>query len=424
MNLRLAISLAMSSLWYRRRVLALVTLTLTLSITLLLGVQYLRTEVKQTFTNTISGTDLIVGARSGQLNLLMYTIFHIGDATNNIRWSTYQSLEEDQRIDWLVPISLGDSYRGHRVVGTSEQFPEHFRYGRDQKPELLAGEWFSDVFDVVLGSQVAREHDHQLGDDIVLSHGGGRTSFSNHKETPFTVTGVLAPTGTPVDQAVYVSLEGLEAIHIGWASGVAIPGRTVTPEQALERDLTPDSITAALVGIERKVLTFQVQREINESREEPLSAILPGVALSELWRIMGQFETALLGITGFVVVTSLIGLVAVLLTLQVQRRQEVAILRATGASPLLIAALHVIECVVLALAACVLAVLAGAAGIAAISPWLLETWGIQIGLRPLTGVEWLIITSVPFAAFLVGLIPALQAWRGSRKQGLGHVLPE
>jgi putative ABC transport system permease protein len=172
------------------------------------------------------------------------------------------------------------------------------------------------------------------------------------------------------------------------------------------------------------VLTFQVQREINEFRNEPLSAILPGVALSELWRIMGQFENALLGITGFVVVTSLIGLIAVLLTLQVQRRQEVAILRATGASPMLIAALHVIECVALAAAACVLAVFAGAAGIAGLSPWLLETWGIQIGLRPLNGMEWLIIAGVPVAAFFVGLIPALQALRGSRKQGLGHVVPE
>ncbi|MBL3555722.1 MULTISPECIES: ABC transporter permease [Marinobacter] len=424
MNLRLAFSLAMASLWYRRKVLALVTLTLTLSITLLLGVQYLRTEVKQSFTNTISGTDLIVGARSGQLNLLLYTIFHIGDATNNIRWSTYQKLQDDQRINWLVPISLGDSYRGHRVVGTNEEFPKYFRYGRDQRPELQEGSWFSEVFEVVLGAQVARKHGHQLGDDIILSHGGGRTSFSNHKDTPFTVTGVLAPTGTPVDQAVYVSLEGLEAIHIGWESGVAIPGRTVTPEQALERDLTPDSITAALVGIERKVLTFQVQREINEFRDEPLSAVLPGVALSELWRIMGQFENALLGITGFVVVTSLIGLIAVLLTLQVQRRQEVAILRATGASPMLIATLHVIECVVLAVSACVIAVFAGAACISGLSPWLLETWGVQIGLRPLNGMEWLMIASVPFAAFVVGLIPALQAWRGSRKQGLGHVMPE
>jgi len=424
MNLRLALSLATASLWHRRHVLALVTLTLTLSITLLLGIQYLRTEVKQSFTSTIAGTDLIVGARSGQLNLLLYTVFHIGNATNNIRWETYQDLSEDPRIGWIVPISLGDSYRGHRVVGTSGEYPEHFRYGQNQSLELVSGNWFGDVFEVVLGSEVARTHQHRVGDSITLSHGGGRTSFSNHKDTPFTVSGILAPTGTPVDQAVYVSLEGLEAIHIGWESGVAIPGRTVTPEQARQRDLTPDAITAALVGIDRRILTFQIQRDINQYTGEPLSAILPGVALSELWRIMGQFEKALLGITGFVVITSLIGLAAVLLTLQVQRRQEVAILRAVGASPLLIALLHVIECLVLAIIACLLALGAGAAAISALSPWLLETWGVQITLRPLNSTKWLMIAAVPVAAMLVSLIPALKAWQGSRKQGLSHASPE
>lgn len=424
MKIRLALSLALASLWYRRRVLALVTLTLTLSIALLLGVQYLRTEVRQSFTSTISGTDLIVGARSGQLNLLLYTVFHIGDATNNIRWSTFQQLQDDDRIDWLVPISLGDSYRGHRVVGTDKGFLAHFRYGRDQPLALAEGAWFDDVFDVVLGAQVARKHRHSLGDALVLAHGGGSTSFAKHTETPFRVSGILAPTGTPVDQAVYVSLAGLEAIHIGWESGIALPGRTVTPELARQRDLTPQSITAALVGIERKVLTFQVQRQINESRTEPLSAILPGIALSELWRIMGQFEQALLAITGFVVVTSLIGLVAVLLALQAQRRREIAILRATGASPGLIAGLHVIECVALALVACVLALAGGAIAIGLVSPLLLEHYGVQLALRPLNGTEWLMLACVPAAALLVGLVPAIQTWRGSRRQGLSHVVPE
>jgi putative ABC transport system permease protein len=424
MNLRLVLSLAMASLWHRRNVLALVTLTLVLSITLLLGIQYLRTEVRQSFTSTISGTDLIVGARSGQLNLLMYTVFHIGNATNNIRWQTYQQLQEDPRIGWIVPISLGDSYRGHRVVGTSAQFPEFFRYGQDQAPDLSSGVWFDDIFEVVLGAEVARAHQHKVGDVITLSHGGGRTSFSNHKDLPFRVSGVLSPTGTPVDQAVYVSLEGLEAIHIGWESGVAIPGRTVTSDQARQRDLTPESITAALLGIDRQILTFQIQRDINQHSGEPLSAILPGVALSELWRIMNQFETALLGITGFVVVTSLIGLAAVLLTLQVQRRQEVAILRAAGASPILIALLYVIECLALALIACVFALGVGAASIAGLSPWLLETWGVQISLRPLTGTEWLMLSAVPVAATLVSLIPALRAWQGSRRQGLSHADPQ
>ena len=424
MNLRLTFSLVMASLWHRRNVLALVTLTLMLSITLLLGIQYLRTEVKQSFTSTIADTDLIVGARSGQLNLLMYTVFHIGNATNNIRWQTYQDLKDDSRIGWMVPISLGDSYRGHRVVGTNEQFPEFFRYGQGQAVVLGSGTWFADMFEVVLGSEVARTHQHATGDRITLSHGGGRTSFSNHDDLPFTVSGVIAPTGTPVDQAVYVSLEGLEAIHIGWESGVAIPGRTVSAEQARERDLTPDAITAVLLGMDRQIQTFQVQREINQYAGEPLSAILPGVALSELWRIMGQFEKALLGITVFVVITSLIGLAAVLLTLQVQRRQEVAILRAAGASPILIALLYVIECLALALIACVFALGVGAASIAGLSPWLLETWGVQISLRPLTGTEWLMLSAVPVAATLVSLIPALRAWQGSRRQGLSHADPQ
>ena len=420
MNLRLTFSLAMASLWHRRNVLAMVTFTLMLSITLLLGVQYLRTEVKQSFTSTITGTDLIVGARSGQLNLLMYTVFHIGNATNNIRWQTYQHLKNDPRIGWMVPISLGDSYRGHRVVGTSEQFTEFFRYGQGQAPELHGGAWFADVFEVVLGAEVARVHQHGVGDRISLSHGGGRTSFSNHDDLPFTVSGVLAHTGTPVDQAVYVSLAGLEAIHIGWESGAAIPGRTVSAEQARQRDLTPDAITAVLVGMNRQIQPSQVQRDFHPSGGPPLSAILPGVALSELWRIMGQFEKALLGITVFVVITSLAGLAAVLLTLQVQRRQEVSILRAAGASPLLIALLYVIECVMLSLVACVLAVLVGAAAIAGLSPWLLDTWGVQVSLRPLNSTEWLMIAAVPVAALLVSLIPALRAWQGSRKQGLSH----
>lgn len=419
MKARLALSLALASLWHRKKVLALVCVTLTLSVSLLLGIQYLRTEVRQSFTSTISGTDLIVGARSGQLNLLLYTVFHIGDATNNVRWSTYQTLREDNRLDWLIPISLGDSYRGYRVVATDENFPAHFRYGRDLPLELAQGQWFEGVFDVVLGAGVARTLGHQVGEDIVLSHGGGRTSFSNHQDTPFTVTGILAPTGTPVDQAVYIGLGGMEAMHVGWESGVAIPGRTLSREQAQGRDFIPDAITAVFVGIERPILTFRIQREINQFAGEPLSAILPGVALSELWRLMGQFETALLGITGFVVATSLIGLAAVLLTLQAQRAHEIAVLRATGASPGLIASLYLLECLGLALAACVLALLVGTLAISLASPWLLTEYGLQLGLRPLTLSEWVLLASVPVAALVVALIPAVNTWRQSRHQGFG-----
>ncbi|HEA50963.1 hypothetical protein LCGC14_0617070 [marine sediment metagenome] len=419
-SLSLAISLATASLWHRRKVLALVCLTLTLSVTLLLGIQYLRTDVKQSFTSTISDTDLIVGARSGQINLLLYTVFHIGDATNNIRWSTFQDLQQDTRIDWLIPVSLGDSYKGFRVVGTDKGFEDHFRFGRGQPLKLANGQWFDGVFDVVLGATVARTLNHAVDDRIILSHGGGRTSFSNHKDTPFTVTGILEATGTPVDQAVYISLQSMTAMHVGWESGVAIPGRTITPEQAESRDLTPNAITAVFAGLDRKILTFRVQRDLNQYTGEPLSAILPGVALSELWRLMSQFERALLAITGFVVITSLIGLIAVLLTLQTQRAHEIAILRATGASPGLIASLYVIECLALAVAACLISLALSAVAVSILSPWLLTQYGVQIQLRALNAEEWGLLGSVPLAAMLVALVPAFSAWRQSRLQGFGN----
>ncbi|MBQ0832747.1 ABC transporter permease [Marinobacter sp.] len=419
MKARLGLSLATASLWHRRKVLALVCLTLTLSVTLLLGIQYLRTEVKSSFASTISDTDLIIGARSGQLNLLLYTVFHIGDATNNIRWSTFQALKKDARIDWLIPISLGDSYKGFRVVATDQAFGEHFRFGRGQHLKLAEGQWFSGIFDVVLGAGTARTLNHGINDEVVLSHGGGRTSFSNHKGTPFTVTGILEATGTPVDQAVYISLQGMEAIHVGWESGVAIPGRTLTPEQARDREFRPKTITAVFAGLDRKILTFRVQRDLNQYTEEPLSAILPGVALSELWRLMGQFERALLGITGFVVITSLIGLIAVLLTLQAQRAHEIAILRAIGASPSLIASLYIIECLALAVVACLISLALGALTISMFGPWFLANYGVQIQLRPLNLEEWALLAFVPLAALLVALAPALSAWQQSRSQGFG-----
>ncbi len=424
MNLRLPLSLALASIWHRRGILALVTLTLTLSVVLLLGVQYLRTEVRQSFTSTISGTDLIVGARGGQLNLLMYSVFHLGNATNNIHWSTYQKLRQMDAVDWLVPLSLGDSYRGYRVVGTDSGFLKHYRHGNDRPLQLASGVWFDDVFDVVLGASVAREFHHQLGEELILSHGGGATSFLKHDQTPFRVSGILAPTGTPVDRAVYVSLQGLEAIHAGWESGVPRPGRTLSRDQARQLDLPPQAITAVLLGVERKVLTFRLQRQLNEYDAEPLTAILPGIALSELWRMMGQFERALLAITGFVVITSLVGLAAVLLTLQVHRQQEIAILRATGASPSLIALLYVIECTALATLACLLALLIGVALIAAAGPWLVDHYGLHLQLRPLDAMEWLVLAGVPLAAALVGLIPAVRAWWHSRRQHFGTTSTE
>jgi len=322
------IRLAYKSLLDRKGSVLLTILALTVSIFVLLGVEHIRHQAKESFGNTVSGVDLIVGARTGSLNLLLYSVFRIGSPTNNISWNTYQSIATGKNIAWSVPVSLGDSYKGYRVLGTTRDYFDHFSYGKKRKLELIDGKSFESVFDVVLGSEVAKQLGHVLGDQVVLSHGVVSTSFSEHGDWPFQVVGILAPTGTPVDQTVHVSLQGIEAIHIGWQQGVKIQGGSLSAEQLSE--LQPKSITAFMLGLQSKLATFQVQREINNYNKEPLMAILPGVALSELWQMMKMFENTLSLISFSILVAALLGLSAMLLASIRERKREVQLLRVIG----------------------------------------------------------------------------------------------
>ena len=111
--------LAYKSLLDRKGSVLLTLLAISVSIFVLLGIEHIRHQAKESFGNTVSGTDLIVGARTGNLNLLLYSVFRIGNATNNIRWETYEEIASNPSVEWTIPISLGDSHRGYRVMGTS-----------------------------------------------------------------------------------------------------------------------------------------------------------------------------------------------------------------------------------------------------------------------------------------------------------------
>ena len=234
-------------------------------------------------------------------------------------------------------------------MGTSEGYFEHYRYARTESLELAAGGVFDDVFDAVLGAEVAERLGYALGDSLVVAHGAGDVSFVEHDDKPFRVSGILAPTGTPVDRTVHVSLEGYTAMHVDWKAGAPIPGARVTADEARAMDLTPVTITAFLVGLESKIAIFGVQRRINEYREEPLLAIIPGVALQELWDLMSVAENLLRVVSSMVVVTGLLGMLTVILSSLEARRREMAVLRSVGARPLHVFALFMSEAGVLAL---------------------------------------------------------------------------
>ena len=414
--------LAWKSLLNRRFTALLTLLSIAFSVTLLIGVERLRGEVREGFTNTVSGTDLIVGARGGQINLLLYAVFRIGNATNNISWESYQAITNLPKVAWTIPLSLGDSHRGFRVLGTTPAYFEHYRYARDRGLTLAQGEPFADLYDAVLGSEVARTLGYRLGDPIVIAHGTGDVSFARHADKPFRVAGILAPTGTPVDRTVHVSLTAIEAIHVGWESGAAAPGRSPDAEQtralAATGALTPKAITAVLVGLKSRIATFQVQRAVNDYPEEPLLAILPGVALADLWSLIGIGQRALLAVSAAVVVVGLFGMLTALLTSLNERRREMAILRSVGARPAHVLALILGEAVFLTLIGALLGVALLYGVLLLGGPLITDRLGLVIGIGPPRPTEGLLLAAVVTAGVLVGLIAGYRAYRLSLSDGL------
>ncbi|HAV1512725.1 TPA: ABC transporter permease [Vibrio parahaemolyticus] len=411
------IKLAWKSLMNRKATAVLTIMTVAISVILLLGVERIRTQAKDSFANTISGTDLIVGGRSGQVNLLLYSVFRIGNATNNIDWKSYQEFSQHRAIDWAIPISLGDSHKGFRVMGTNHSYFEHYKYGSKQPLTFSKGKEFNGLFETVLGSDVAKQLGYQIGSEIIIAHGISDVGFSRHDKLPFKVVGILAPTGTPVDKTVHVSLEAIEAIHVGWESGARL-GPTPDAKVLQERDFQPKQITAMLVGLKSRIQTFALQRQINNYPKEPLSAIMPGVALHELWGMMSVAEQALIAVSGFVVIAGLLGMLSSLLTSLQERRREMAILRAMGARPRHVFSLLISEASLLTAAGIVTGVLGLYAILALLQPLIQQHYGINLTLSTLSAYEWMLLSFVQCAGIVIGFIPAFRAYRQSLSDGM------
>lgn len=409
--------LAWKSLINRKATAILTIMTVAISVVLLLGVERIRTQAKDSFANTISGTDLIIGGRSGQVNLLLYSVFRIGNATNNIDWKSYQEFANHRAVDWAIPISLGDSHKGFRVMGTNHSYFEHYKFGSKQSLIFSEGLEFNGLFETVLGSDVAKQLGYHVGSEIIIAHGISDVGFSRHDNLPFKVVGILAPTGTPVDKTVHVSLEAIEAIHVGWESGARL-GPTPKAQDLKNRNFQPKQITAMLVGLKSRIQTFALQRQINTYPKEPLSAIMPGVALHELWGMMSVAEQALMAVSGFVVIAGLLGMLSSLLTSLQERRREMAILRAMGARPRHVFSLLISEASLLTAAGIVTGVAGLYAILAIVQPIIQQHYGIHLTLSLLSPYEWMLLGFVQCAGIVIGFIPAFRAYRQSLSDGM------
>lgn len=405
--------LALKSLLDRKGSVILSIMAMTVSVFVLLGIENIRHQTKESFSNTVSGVDLIVGARTSSLNLLMYSVFRIGSPTNNIHWETYQTIANNKNVKWAIPISLGDSHKGYRVLGTTQDYFQYFSYGQQHKLTFSKGQPFEQVFDVVLGSEVARKLNYQLGDKIILAHGIAQTSFSMHDDHLFTVAGILNATGTPVDQTVHVSLQGIEAIHMNWQNGVKVPNAPAQSAAALS-NLQPSSITAFMLGLKSRMATFTLQRAINEYSKEPIVAILPGVALSELWQMMSILESTLLLVSALVFVSACLGVSAMLLASIRERRREIQLLRVIGAPPYYLFLLIQLEALFITLLSCILGIGLLAGSLIFLRDLLMTYFSMNIEINLLTQNTLYLLSAVIATSMVVATIPSLSGYRQAR----------
>jgi putative ABC transport system permease protein len=422
----LMIKLALASLWNRRISAWLTILAIAVSSLLLLGVERVKTQTQHNFANTISGTDLIVGGRTGSTQLLLSSVFHIGNLTSTISWDSYQYLQGLPGVSWAIPLAMGDSVRGFPVVATTADYFAQFRYGQQQALALRTGRLFDGYQETVVGAEVAARLGLTIGDPITVAHGSGGPSFSDHDDHPFIVSGILQRTGTPVDQALYIPLEGLGLVHGEYLEPTATEHAHHSHDHH-QHDHDHDqshsappvyTLSAVLLGLQSKPMALRLQRDINTYRTEPMTAIMPGVALQEFWRTMQLFERALFSISVLVVITGLVGMLTTLLASLRERRREMAILRAIGAGPLQIFSLLVSEALLLTAFGLFVGI-AGLFGVIWFGGELLQQWfGLSLAATALTGAEWWLIAAILVAALILSLVPAWRAYRLALADGL------
>jgi len=444
------LTLAWQSLLSRKVTTFLTISALLVSVSLLFAIEHIRLQTQDNFKRTVAGIDLVVAARSSQINVLLSSVFRIGANPNAVSWDTYQAVSNKEKVLWSIPISLGDSYQGYPVVGTNLDYFKHYQFGKQQALSLESGRVFASPSEAVIGANVARSLDLKVGQSIIISHGGGKVSFSHHEHHPVLISGILVATGTPVDKSVHVPLIAIEQMHKPTAPTSL--GSSFTKPEVIETsesddedvkdaheehdehekhhqtsvelpEIAPDTfdligkptqISAFMIKAESPFAILTLQRDLNRYESEAISAIMPQVALAELWQTIGAVETVMQLIAFLVLCASLIGLATMLLASMHERRHEISVLRAIGASPWFIATLIQAEAMLISTLALIGAYIAVTLAIMTLGGWLLEEYGVYVSANIYSTSILLKALIVMALTFVVAIIPAFSAYRNAK----------
>lgn len=387
------IAFAWRYLWSRPLAAALNLLLLTLglaSITFLLLVSH---QISQAFDRDVAGIDVVVGAKGSPMQLILSGVFHLDVPTGNVPLAAVKALESNPQVAKIIPISLGDSFRGYRIVGTTPEYIRHY------DAQLAQGTLWAKPMQAVVGAQVARQTGMKVGDSFVGTHGlagGGE----EHKLSPYVVSGILADSHTVLDRLVLTATESVWQVH---ETDTALDD---DDRKVLEEDR---EITLALIQYKSPLAAVTFPRYINSSTE--MQAAAPALEITRLLSMVGVGTDVLRALAGVLLLTAGLSVFIALWGAVRERRADLALLRMLGAPPGKVAGLLLCEALWLALLATVLGVLGGQ-GLTA-----LLAWALQLEKSVLIGaLSWPVeLVSVPVLAFGVALASALlPAWEAYR----------
>lgn len=402
------LTLALRNLLYRPWTTALSLILAALGAGLISLILLLNWQLEQQFDRNLAGIDLVVGAKGSPLQLMMSSMYHISSPTGNVPIDGVKPFLNPQHpyIDLAVPLSLGDSYRGRRIVGTRPEFLD--LYGAS----LAEGSMWTGVMEVVAGATAARELGLSIGDTFSSSHGLIEDDDLTHRDAPeFRVTGILAPTGTVADLILLTPAESLWAVHDTHDHAA----ENHDPEEELPYDVTgalgdytDKSITSVIIRFKGNSITaLNMQRSINENTE--MQAVTPSIQLAELYATVGQGEAVLRQLGYVVVGVSILSIFIGLYSSLDRRRGELALLRSLGATPGQLFGLLLLEGTITAVAGALLGLLVSHVGLAFIAHYFSEAYRYDFqALVFLPEEGWLLVGAI-VVGLLAASVPAFRA---------------
>jgi putative ABC transport system permease protein len=344
------------------------------------------TQAEERLERDARSVDLVVGAKGSPLQLILSSVLHVDVPTGNIPLEAARRIGADPMVASATPISLGDSYRGFRIVGTDESFLALY------SARLAQGQPFHEEMEAVLGSEAARQTGLALGASFLGSHGLAGAGGAAHGEHPFKVVGILAPTGSVIDRLVLTPLESVWEVH----------GAHGAPPQTRE-------ITALLIRYRTPIAAAQLPRRVNASTA--MQAASPAYEGARLMSLVGVGVDALSVFAAVLMASAALSVFIALTSALQERRHDLALLRTLGAPPARLLALVAAEGMTLVVSGVILGLVLGHAATEALGRWLArsQAWTVT-GLAWAGGEAWLVLLALAVGAGTCA-IPAILAYR-------------